>query len=197
MRLFDAMDDHSKTDSFSGDSALLRSDDERNFRLLYDRYWKDLYQKAMSRLDNSSDAEEVVQDIFVSLWNNRYTVVVEESLRAYLFTAVKYAVIKKVQREQARGRIFPLNIEAIEQITLSNEEMLYYKQLEALIDSEVQLLPERMQEVYRLSRNEHLRNNEIAKQLNISEQTVKNILSESLKRLRARLSDYKFAIFLV
>ncbi|ULT41148.1 winged helix-turn-helix transcriptional regulator [Niabella defluvii] len=56
--------------------------------------------------------------------------------------------------------------------------MLYYKQLEALIDSEVQLLPERMQEVYRLSRNEHLRNNEIAKQLNISEQTVKNILSK-------------------
>ncbi|ULT41149.1 hypothetical protein KRR40_41730 [Niabella defluvii] len=102
---FDAMDDHSPIDTFLGDSALLRSDDERNFRLLYDRYWKDLYQKAMSRLDNSSDAEEVVQDVFVSLWNNRYSVVVDESLRAYLFTAVKYAVIKRYKENRQEDEL--------------------------------------------------------------------------------------------
>ncbi|MFT3902782.1 MAG: RNA polymerase sigma-70 factor [Niabella sp.] len=183
--------------SVLSDSEILRSGEERNFRVLYERYWKDLYQKAIPRLGNPDDAKDVVQDIFVTLWNNRFSIVVADTIKPYLFTALKYAIIKKIERGDARGQVYPLNIENIQKVTFSSEELLHYKQLEKLIDNEVSKLPERMQQVYRLSRNEHLRNSEIANRLNLSEQTVKNILSESLKRLRSKLAQYKFAIFIL
>ncbi len=179
------------------DTELLRSNNEKNFRILFDRYWKELYQKALPRLNGRSDAEEIVQDIFISLWNNRQTVTVEVSLKPYLFTALKYAIIKKVSRDYKKNKTHPLNVETIRHIFLSNEDLTHYRQLQKALDLELGQLPDRMQQIYRMSRNDDLRISEIAEQLQLSEQTVKNILSDALKRLRTKLVDYKFVIFML
>ncbi|MFV0605635.1 MAG: RNA polymerase sigma factor [Niabella sp.] len=178
------------------DRELLASNDEMDFRLLYDRHWKSLYRKAIARLGNEDDVKDIIQDIFVTLWRNRKSIVVENTLKPYLFTALKYSIIKKIEREYGKHH-YPLNLEQIERISLTSEELLHYKQLESLINTEVDKLPNRMKEVYELSRKEHLKNKEIAEHLKISEQTVKNILSEALKRLRTNLEKYNFAIFLL
>lgn len=174
------------------DRELLLLKDERAFKVLYERYWSPLYRKAIVRLGNVEDTKDVLQEIFISIWNNKEEIQIEDSLGPYIFTALKFAVIKKIDRDSKRGIVHPLNIEDIEKVHLSNEEVIHYKELEKLIHKEVEALPERMKQIYLLSRNAQLKNKEIALKLKISEQTVKNMLSTAIKKLRSKLSDYKF-----
>lgn len=170
------------------DKALLKAVDEQfAFRVLYDRYWEPLYIKALRRLHNEEDAQDLVQGIFISLWRNRAEIQVEETLAPYLFTALKYAIIKVVYKKAQKGKLLPLSIADLEKYTTAANPELEYKELKATIDHEVAGLPDRMREIYQLSRVKHLRNAEIAAMLNISEQTVKNTLSVTLKRLRSKL----------
>jgi len=173
------------------DKTLLESGDEHlGFRVLYSRYWEALYKKAFHRFGNSADAEDAVQEIFISLWRNKNTIQIEETLSPYLFTALKYYIIKQVYLKAKRGIQVNLSTEDLEYIELSTEELLQYKELQSVIASEVDELPERMKEIYCLSRVENLQIAEIAAKLNISEQTVKNTLTTALKRLRESLSHY-------
>ncbi len=169
---------------------LTATDEQMAFRMLYDRYWEPLYKKARFRLGEDADAQDVVQEVFISLWRNRRTIIVKDSLSNYLFSALKYAIIKQVYRKAKKGVHLPLSVEDLERTALSTEEILQYKELQAFIANKVAELPERMQEIYHLSRVEHLQTFEIAKRLNISEQTVKNTLTTTLKRLREKLDTY-------
>lgn len=173
------------------DKALLVStDDHAAFRILYSRYWESLYKKAICRLGNGDDAQDAVQEVFISLWRNRETIQCGETLAPYLFTALKYSVIKQVYRKSKKGILMPLSADELERTAITTEELFQYKELQAVLASEVAELPEKMQEIYRLSRIENLQIAEIARRLNISEQTVKNTLTTVLKRLRERLSHY-------
>ena len=176
---------------YLSDSMLLIAEEEQSaFRELYDRYWEQLYKKALTRLGNDADAQDAVQEVFISCWRNRKTIEVKESLAPYLYTALKYWIIKKVYRQSQKGIIVPLSTESLEQTELTTEEFLQYKELQHLIADEVSKLPEKMQRIYRLSRIEQLPIALIAEQLKISEQTVKNTITSALKRLREKLSRY-------
>lgn len=176
---------------YLSDSMLLIAEEEQSaFRELYDRYWEQLYKKALTRLGNDADAQDAVQEVFISCWRNRKTIEVEESLAPYLYTALKYWIIKKVYRQSQKGIIVPLSTESLEQTELTTEEFLQYKELQHLIADEVSMLPEKMQQIYRLSRIEQLPIALIAEQLKVSEQTVKNTITSALKRLREKLSRY-------
>lgn len=173
------------------DKILLRSTDEQTaFKTVYNRYWEQLYKKALRRLGNNADAQDAVQEVFVSLWRNRDTIEVENTLAPYLFTALKYCIISQVYRKAKKGITVPLGLKELERLEVTTEELLEYKELQQFLNNEVAALPERMREIYRLSRIEHLQIAEIATRLNISEQTVKNTLSITLKRLREKLAHY-------
>lgn len=173
------------------DKALLIADDEQEaFRLLYDRYWEVLYGKALHRIGNDADAQDVVQEVFISVWRNKNTIQTKDSLSTYLFTALKYCIIKRVYRQAKKGIVLPLSVEDLEKSELTADELLRYKELQSVVADVVAGLPERMQEIYRLSRTDNLSIQEIAQKLNLSEQTVKNTLSEALKRLREKLTHY-------
>lgn len=179
------------------DKALLKAADEQfAFRILYDRYWEPLYIKALRKLHSEEDAQDVVQGIFISLWRNRQQIKVDDSLAPYLFTALKYAIIKVVYRKAQKGQLLPLSILDLEKYTTENSSAFEYKELKASIDTEVARLPDRMREIYRLSRVQHMRNAEIAEMLNISEQTVKNTLSVTLKRLKSKLLHFLIALLI-
>lgn len=177
-------------ESLTDKTLLLSTDEQTSFKIVYNRYWEPLYKKALHRLGNSADAQDVVQEVFVSLWRHRDTVEVETTLAPYLFTALKYSIITQVYRKAKKGMTVPLAVEELEQIEITTEELLEFKELQSILYTEVEALPERMREIYRLSRIEHLQIAEIAKRLNISEQTVKNTLSIALKRLREKLTHY-------
>lgn len=177
------------------DKALLKAADEQfAFRILYDRYWEPLYLKAYRRLHSEEDAQDVVQGVFISLWRNRRQVQVEDSLAPYLFTALKYSIIKVVYKKAQKGTLLPLSVPDLEKYCTGAGTELELKELRSSIDNEVAGLPDRMREIYQLSRVKHLRNAEIAEMLNISEQTVKNTLSVTLKRLKSKLLHLFIAI---
>ena len=173
------------------DKMLLEAADEyAGFRILYSRYWEGLYKKAFHRLGNSHDAQDAVQNIFISLWRNREKIQVDETLAPYLFTALRYYIIKQIYRKAKKGINTSLSVESLERAELSTEQFLQYRELQSIIDGEINELPERMKEIYRMSRVENLEIADIAVQLKISEQTVKNTLTTVLKRLRESLSHY-------
>jgi RNA polymerase sigma factor (sigma-70 family) len=174
--------------NWSDKSLLTAENGESAFRIIYERYWEALYKKALHRLGNEADAQDVLQEIFLSLWRNKEAIVIEETLAPYLYTALKYSIIKLVYREAKKDVLLPLSVAELEKISVTQEEILAYRELKTMVEKEVANLPVRMQEIYRLSRMEHLQTTEIAQRLHISEQTVKNTLTTTIKRLRSKLS---------
>lgn len=163
----------------------LKGDDTTAFEILYDRYWKVLYLKACQRV-GKDEAKDLVQEVMISLWRRRKNISADKDgdLGRYLFTAVKYRVISHYAFsavEIKKAAIFDV-LEDME-----NTDALETKELKALIESAVSRLPSRMQQIFRMSREDDYSIAEIAKTLNLSEQTVKNQLSEALKRLRNSL----------
>ena len=181
------------------DRSLLTAKEEQTaFRILYDRYWEQLYRKALSRIDNCADAEDVVQEVFISLWRNRESIDIKDTLSPYLFTALRYCIIKTIYRKAKKGIYVPLPVDGLQCDEQPSEEILDYKDLQQAINREIDGLPERMQEIYRLSRYENLSSREIAQKLHLSEQTVKNTLTTTLRKLRVRLSHLSsFVVFIL
>jgi len=164
---------------------LLKGDDTAAFETLYNRYWKALYTRACQRVD-VNDAKDLVQEVMLSLWRRRKEIPVfkEGEFAKYLHAAIKYRVISHYAFSTAEIKKISLF-----DILDSQEfnDRLEAKELTANIAAAVSLLPARMQQIFRMSREEDLSIAEIARQLNLSEQTVKNQLTEALRRMRSYL----------
>jgi RNA polymerase sigma-70 factor (ECF subfamily) len=178
----------------------IKEGDAAAFKVLYDRYWERLYLKACQRVDKD-EAKDVVQEIMTTLWRRRKEVFTFEDgeIGRYLFTAVKYRVISHYAYSAAEIKNSAL-FEVLSGHVSTNP--LETKELSEFIESEVSRLPARMQQVFRMSREEDVSIPEIARNLNISEQTVKNQLTEALKRLRVSITardngDWAFIMFLL
>lgn len=178
------------TKQFSDKELLLLGDDDVAFRMLFERYWKDLYHNAFMRLGSSEDAQDIVQDVFISFWRNRNHIDTDGSCSFYLFGALKYAIIKHIHRKAGKGITLPLSMEYLDLSEGPVNELLEFKELQLVLADETSKLPVRMQQIFRLSRDENLSLSEIAQHFNISEQTVKNTITTALKRLRANLRKY-------
>jgi len=182
------------------DAALLQSirrDDATAFKVLYDRYWESLYLKACKRVDKD-EAKDMVQEVMTTLWRRRNEIVVPEDglIGRYLHTAIKYRVISYYAYSSGE-------LPGTDLFTALNSEdvanTIEAKQLSELLEQEINRLPARMQQVFRMSREEDLSIADIARQLNLSEQTIKNQLTEALKRIRESIKqqDYGDWVFLL
>jgi RNA polymerase sigma-70 factor (ECF subfamily) len=125
----------------------------------------------INRLGIEAEAEECVQDVFVSLWRRRHEIELRYSLSTYLWVAVKHQVINRLDNRYAKRTLRTTEL-VDETIVPSSEEQLLEKELREQIAATVSRLPEKCRMVYRLSREEGKSNKEIAEELNISEKTV-------------------------
>ncbi|MBC9930281.1 sigma-70 family RNA polymerase sigma factor [Chitinophaga qingshengii] len=167
------------------------------FKTLFDRYWEKLYVYAFNRLKSEADAQDIVQEVMISLWSRRATLDIETSLAAYLHTAVQYEVLNHFSRT---ARMADRSME-YEQTILpelnSYTAPLHLKELATMAANEITRLPEKMQQVYRLRQEKNLSVKEISGLLNISEQTVRNQLNASYQKLKKHLKEaILLAIFL-
>lgn len=159
------------------------------FEEIYTRYWKSLLYLASHKLGSIEDGEEIVQDIFVSLWNRRDSLVLRNSLKSYLAASVKYRIIKYLDKQFHEINYLNslLSDSFIEHTTTKTIE---FDELREEIERNVLSLPERCQLVFRLSKEEGKSQKEIAATLEISEKTVENQLGKAYKILRAKLASY-------
>ena len=169
--------------------AALEADDEKAFTTVYERYWQRLYELAYRKLGSPTDAEEVVQDVFVALWHKRATARIEK-LDAYLLTAAKYKIIDCVRARLTHEHYVAHTTPRLTLADRSTEEGMGAADLAAAVAASVGHLPESARTVFRLSREEHQSVPEIALQLNLSPKTVEYHLSRSLRILRADLKDF-------
>ncbi len=163
----------------------LKLDDETALAVIYKRYWELLYTSAYHVLKDSHACEDIIQELFIKLWNNRHQLQIMFSLRAYLYACIRYEVYRQIRKGPVRANLFD---EALNHIRSPDAyDSMEYKELSTKVRSIVDALPEKCREVYKLSREECLSHKEIASQLNISTKTVENHLTRALRYLRTSI----------
>jgi RNA polymerase sigma-70 factor, ECF subfamily len=173
----------------------LKEDDIHALKVIFDRHYSNLYQYLLLIFKNQLLVENIAQDIFVYLWENRKSLEIRSSLASYLFAAGRYKAINKL-RDAKRHEIIGQKIsESQDEMEKSPVTLLETKELEQIVEEAIGSLPERCQQIFRLSREEDLSYKEIASLLNISVNTVENQMSIALKKLRERLRPYYIQIF--
>lgn len=171
--------------------SFIAKDDDLAFDEIYERYWSKLYAYAYNRIRIKEICEEIIQDVFVSLWSNRHILVLSAPLSTYLYTAVKYQILNFVKSERVRSAYAESFMKFRDSLfDDSTNEQMNLNDLKLLVEKSIEELPEKCREVFRMSRSQHLSIQEIALQLNISHKTVENHLTKALKHLRGSLGDF-------
>ena len=163
--------------------------DAAAFHELYQLHKSDVFLMVNMRLPDIDDAKDVVQDIFVELWLKREMLLAIRDFKPYLYVLARNQVITAYRRKHVQLRNEGLLFEGLNTLDHSAEDNAIAKELYNQINLIVEALPETTRKCYHLSKNEGKRNQEIADLLNISEKTVRNNLSEALKRLKSALSQ--------
>lgn len=162
--------------------AKLSSDDENAMVMLYKSHWKELYISAFKILKDKEICEDIIQELFINIWNNRTQLNINTSLRAYLSASVRYEVYRRIKTMKQFEPIIGDAAEIASDILSSRRAE--YKELELQIAQTINCLPEKCREVFLLSRYEHLSHKEISAKLSISTNTVRNHLARALQQLR-------------
>ncbi|HEY0054760.1 MAG TPA: RNA polymerase sigma-70 factor [Pedobacter sp.] len=162
----------------------LKKDDEAAFAQIYQRYAESLAGFAASKLYSLEDAQDLIHDLFVKLWADRKELIITSNLKTYLFTIVRYRIVDKIRKNITREEYAGMIQSLAQSYEPGVEQQIAAKELQRNIETSLKELSPKVQQVYHLSREEHLSNREIAQKLGLSEQTVKNQLSTALKHLR-------------
>lgn len=169
----------------------IQTDNQRALKMLMDRYWRPMYLMSESVLKDSNTSEEIVQEVFINIWNKRASINIRHSIKVYLFACTRHQIYKQIQQK----RIPHLDIDQFNHLVpdpYNPQQALEYRDLLDRLEVLINELPPRCKEVYIMKREEDLSQKEIAKALNISRKSVENQLTIALKKLKAGLSRYMF-----
>lgn len=164
---------------------LIKAGNHGAFTFLYNRYWDKLLAIAYNHTRERSAAEEIVQNLFVNLWNRRTELMIE-NVANYLATAVKFAVFKEYYRKHKREASLLAKLSFEEEHRI--EETINAKFLQQYINGIVETLPEKCRLVFKMSREQYQTNAEIAEELGISEKTVEMHITKAIKTIRTELN---------
>lgn len=168
----------------------LTQGDEKAFETLFKAYYAPLCLYASHVLSNDEKAEEIVQELFVHLWSQRNSLTINSSLRSYLFRSVKNQCLNWMQHLKIREK----HASKMKETALREyQEADYFLEvgLAEKIEESINSLPEKRRQIFKLSREQGLKYQEIANQLGLSVKTVETHMGLALKQLREKLSDYK------
>lgn len=182
----------------AGDRLLLQqaaNGDQLAFRVIYEKYWEDLFQAAYKRTRHADDARDLVQELFISLWNNAGQLNKEIDLGAYLYVALRNKIFNYFEKKAVRlSYLLAQPFQPVE-----SEDAIFSsirtREIKACVAEAVAAMPPKMKEIYQLSREQQLSVGEIARLLGIAPQTVKNQLHTALDRIRTNLSNKKLGSF--
>jgi RNA polymerase sigma-70 factor (ECF subfamily) len=171
----------------------LLNGDLRSFDELYGKYAKKLYGFSIKYLKNESEAEELVQKVFVKVWEKRNTLKRDTSFKSYLFT-IAYNDILKFFRSKSYHQAYIREAMEVNDTSDKSADGIYYNSVLELVDKLIDKLPERRRLIFIKSRKEGKSAKEIAEELEISAGTVDNNISEALKFLKSNLNQDLLAL---
>jgi RNA polymerase sigma-70 factor (ECF subfamily) len=168
----------------------LKAGDTQAFESLFKQWYEPLCRYAHSLLHNQDEAEDIVQKIFCTLWDQREKMEIHTSIKSYMYRMVHNACLNKIKQWQIRQEhhehIAYSSVSAVNHV----EHTIAHKELSQQIEVAIGLLPERCRQVFLLSRMQHLSYAQIAQQMQISTNTVETQIVKALKVLREKLKDY-------
>jgi len=179
------------------DLALLASSmegDRKAFAEIFERYHDLLYQHAYNKLKDRDEANDVIQEVFVKLWNMKAGTQVQ-NLSAYLYTMVRNQIFSLIQHKEVVSVYSKSFQDFKESGSMEADYLIREKQLNEIINREIAALPPRMREIFELSRKDYLSNKQIAEKLNLSEHTVADQIKKALKQLRLKVGGPAIIIF--
>jgi RNA polymerase sigma-70 factor (ECF subfamily) len=174
----------------------IRSGDERSFGQAFKTYAGDLVRYATTILKNSDDAEDIVQQLFVNLWNKKETIDVSASLKSYLYKAVYNSSLNRIRQETVKESYATHAGRSSDQYAPDAAQQVAVKEVSREIEKAISELPEQCRLIFRMSRFEQLKYQQIADQLELSVKTVENQMGKALKHMRERLKGYMMLIAL-
>lgn len=169
--------------------VLLRAHDHAAFTEIYKRFWDKIYVVACHRLDNELEAEEVVQDVFFSVWKRKESLEIQHSLNTYLSAAVKYQIINRQTRQYRKAAEISAHMHAISSEEGVDSTQLWFseKELKQQLDHHIDKLPEKCRIIFKMSRESYKSNAEIAKELGVSEKNVEAHITRAMNTLKNKL----------
>ena len=167
----------------------LKNEDKSAVDELFSHYYPRLYHFSKSILKVENGIDDILQDVFIKIWLNRQKIDNAETFNAYVFTITKNEVLNLI-RTNLRDNTFrdELFLQAVAQ-EYQTQNPIEFDEIKTAIDKIVASLPEKRQQVFILSRTDGLSNKEISKQLNISEKTVEDHITHSIRHLKSSLKE--------
>lgn len=167
--------------------------DKEAFELIFNEYFGIMVLYANRFMDTREEAEEVAQDVFVKFWEKCHTLSVDSSIKSYLYRSVHNSCLNALKHEKVKDSYRQHVIQYLESSYLDHVEINDPDTLRDRISTEIDKLPPRCSEIFKLSRYEGLKYQEIAEHLGISVKTVEVQMGKALKILRNTLQDLKGA----
>ena len=165
---------------------LMSKGDKKAYETMFRRFYPKVHRFVAMLLKNKDDADDVCQLIFLKIWNKREKFTDVRDFDSYLFILTKYTVINYISSRH----VMPIDIHSLPELC-SNEsspfDNVVVKDTQLLVDMVVENMPQQRQMIYRMSREQHLKNEEIAQRLGVQKKTVENHLNLALKEIKKAL----------
>jgi len=159
------------------------------FETLFRSFYEPLCRYACQFVENMETAEEIVQDLFYTIWKERQNLQIFTSVNGYLYRSVKNRSLQYVEKVRVRDEYQKMYDESAMIETFTPQEALEYKELEEYIQETLRHLPDRRQKIFRMNRMEGKKYNEIAEELHLSVKTVEAEISKALRELRNKYNS--------
>lgn len=175
-------------------TELLKSGDQTALTEIYRRYQPVLFSHAFRRFPDREQVRDIIQDLFLYLWNNREKLEIRSTLAAYLYSSVRNKILNHFRNQKVQEAFTSSLSEFINTGVNITDDILREKELIALMEKEVSLLPSQMRLIFIMSREDNLTHKEIADQLGISPHTVRTQVRNALRILRIKFGSNIFFI---
>lgn len=170
--------------------------DEDAFKYFFDTYYDDLCNYVNIYLRKESLSEDIVQNIFIYLWEKKSSLNLKNSVKSYLYSASKNKSLNHLRNIKNQSRIAKEHFSQSDTATGSTDQYLEFEELRSIVSQAVDRLPARCKKIYQLSRDREMTHKEIAEELGISVKTVENQITIAIKKIKDFLELYYDQIFM-
>jgi RNA polymerase sigma-70 factor (ECF subfamily) len=167
----------------------IRQNDKTAFKSLYDRYSRKIYYFSLKHLNNTLEVEELVQSVFINVWESRESLDPDNSIKSYIFKAAVNYIINHLRKKTIHAKYIKSEFDKGEKYSDITYEQIFFHDLESSINSIVETLPSQQQKIFRLNRYEGLTHEEIARRLELSVRTVENQMYRSTAIIKTILKE--------
>lgn len=174
-------------------SAIIK-DDAKAYEAIFDKYWEPVFRFILKKTGNIAQAEDIVQEVFLHIWQKRNQLNIHSNLKNYLLAVAKYLFFKTIDNETLQMPLEELSKLEIDSST--PESRLEFDELHNRYLLSIERLPEKYKQVFKLSHQEQLSITEISSRLNLAPQTISNRLTASKHLLRQEMKEHYTLIFI-